>query len=283
MNDIQIKQNTPEILDFLFSARFYMNHADLLTTSKYCCIIISVILSLINLPLKKDYIDNIILILSFISLPLNSAIKKSIKKGALTKQYIDYNLYDFKKDPFENYELIIESKNYAIAKNPKFYKIQIENNGDSKERGVKDWYFVNRSNPKLKAILICQKQNIYWDQKLIKIYKWLIYICLATLFIIFLLFIYTFQSNFLKILIPLSIYGYSFLELIIEINNQEKLMIEINVRINYIENTKVLLKNSELLKIQKLIDERRNFLIIPDQLHKMLSKMTHKNVKEIFS
>lgn len=283
MNDIKTKQNTPEILDFLFSARFYMNRADFQSTLKYYLIIISIILLLINFSLKKEYIDNIILIISLISLPFNSAIKKNIKKGALTKQYIDYDLYDFKKNHLKNYELIVESKNYAIDKNYNFYKTQIENNGDSKERGVKDWYFVNDSIPKLSAILICQKQNIYWDQKLIKIYKWLIYICLAILFIILLIFIYLFQSNFLKILISLLIYGYSFFELIFQINKQEKLMIEIDVRINYIENTKILLKTNELLKIQELIDKRRSFLIIPDQLHKILCKTIHKNIKEILS
>lgn len=199
------------------------------------------------------------------------------------RNYIDYELLQI-GDQIQDYRKITEAayKVCNIFKNK--CALQMINDGNSKIRGVKNWYSVIKSTNKNEVIFHCQKENCWFDKKICNIY--LIIIAFITMiFISIYLYInkdYTILEM-LKKLLPLVPIFLLLIERIISYIKYFKISINIKYQINNIESDKnISLK--DLCKLQRLIQDRRSLNFIPPNfIHKVLSSYFHKRKSEIDS
>lgn len=286
-NDISDKQNTKEILDLLFSARFYMNRAGKLKKLELLIMIFIVILSLFKLEieeviLKNNIISIDIIVLSLIGISklIISFRKKSIDIGADIKQYIDCELYGLQLNKEEiGLKNIIEMKNRAIKNNKKYYEEQITNKGSDKIREVKEWYCVNNSFSKYNAIVRCQSENNYWDERLTNKYEKFIMSIFIFMFLVVGLSSLTYIG---KILFGIA-YGADLYNERKEILECNKIILKTKILLDGFQNIKEKEKWEEIKKIQNLLYKRRKLTIVPDYFHKISTVDIHKNIREFLN
>ena len=132
------------MLAIQYCARHYYNFAEYLNyTSWAICIVTTIILSLptvSSLLGEKKLIAA--LIFNILALVVDYLYKRFIKTGATFKMLFDYKLFGFTdKDRYNGLSLSEIKRTIAniINRYPKSYKKQVENNGEAKIKGVKDW------------------------------------------------------------------------------------------------------------------------------------------------
>lgn len=276
-NDIFNKQNEEYILDALFSQRYYYNLANKLETVNLILIFTACILGSFSI----DSVLYQILVnvgLSIVIFILNHVIISKIKKGAIIKKYIDYELFAFDNDE----KSIRKAKEYifdVINKHLKNYQQQISNDGNSNPPGLRDWYYNENKMSYTSQVKSCQLQNISWDNKISKIYIGLLIGVFSILFLVYLIISSIKNYELLKFfagLIPFMNVGFYLVQKKIKYQEVNKIMEEIKMK-----SQKPITKRL-LLDIQKDIDLRReNEFAPPNIIHKIISKKMHDKIKFI--
>lgn len=285
MNDIYTKQNKEYLLMLQYSQRKHYDMAENIQYLMWISIILSIVIGN-NSMISSFWGENIVKVISgilavfyiFFRLKLN----KNVEIGAYTKEVIDCTLFGF--DIKKNLKSFTEDKlnEFAIrkkVKNESEYLCQINNTGKDNPRGVKNWYEDRQQMDMKKAIYESQKENIWWDEKLSKIYIGIfVIVSLAILSVIFI--INRNQSiEFLlfTLLIPL-------VPILSEIKMQVECWIKLKVYMGKVEIVcKRIEKNinninkEDLEELQNLILERRLYkFLIPNKLHSIVSKKFHE-------
>ena len=272
------KQNEKDMLDILYSQRFYYNRVNCLENLS---VVLTLFICIFDFFEIKNSIIKIIVngFMVGVNALLLCFIKKDIVKGANLKKYFDYSLFGFSgitKD-FEK-----ECKGFiydVLSKKRKDYNHQVNNNGKSKPPGLKDWYFDEGKSGEVEVIKSMQKQNLYWDKKISKIYLSFIGVTL-----ILLLCLYVTICILLKFKIIELLAGFiPFISIIIFFTDKIKayFLIDKNVEV-----AKFLLNKAknidDLVEIQEIVDNRRmeNFCP-PNIIHSIISKNTHKKIEYI--
>lgn len=276
-NDIFNKQNEAYILDALFSQRYYYNLANKLET-------INLILTFITCILGSFSIDNVLyqfiinVCLGIVIYVLNHIIISKIKKGALIKKFIDYELFDFDNDEksIENAKVYIFD---VINKRLNNYQQQISKDGNGNPPGLRDWYYNENKKSYVDQIKSCQLQNISWDNKISKVYICLLVGIFGMLFLIY-LFISCINNceilNFIAGLLPFVNVMWYLVQKITKYCEINKITNEIKLKIQEPTTRK------KILDIQKNIDLRReNEFAPPNFIHKIISKKMHEKIKFI--
>lgn len=272
------KQNEKDMLDILYSQRFYYNRVNCLENLS---VVLTLFICIFDFFEIKNSIIKIIVngFMVGVNALLLCFIKKDIVKGANLKKYFDYNLFGFSgitKD-FEK-----ECKGFiydVLSKKRKDYNHQVNNNGKSKPPGLKDWYFDEGKSGEVEVIKSMQKQNLYWDKKISKIYLSFIGVTL-----ILLLCLYVTICILLKFKIIELLAGFiPFISVIIFFIDKIKAYFFIDKNV---EVAKCLLNKAknidDLVEIQEIVDNRRmaNFCP-PNIIHSIISKNTHKKIEYI--
>ena len=275
MNQISKRQNENDILEALVAQKY------LYSLSKFInviCYIISIILIFIGF-VTTDKLNEIVIIGVVLGEVVNALLEiyrnNIIRDAAEIQEYIDYTLFGFK---FKNNKISkytvdeIKRKIIKINVNHKKYSdIQKNNNGESKIKGVKDWYTnIDENLSTNLAISECQKQNTYFDYSLLKIYKYLNYlVVIIWIFISFGLF-YKKEYPIVWALIPLIT------KIVLNLRALGKLD-EAVFAIKILEDQRNNKGQKELLlEIQeKIFNRRKCTLIIPDWLYKLKSLKLH--------
>lgn len=274
-NDIFKKQNEPNILDALFSQRYYYNTANKLDTINLILILITCILSSFTIEDNMyKIVVNIVLVL--ISWCLSNLTVQNIKKGALIKKYIDYELFSFKIDK----ESIKKAKGYifdVIKKHLKNYNQQINNDGNGNPPGLKDWYYDENKVGCINQIKSCQSQNTTWDNRISKIYLIMLLVLFSILSVIYIIISSINKCdilNFFAGAIPFANVIVFFMKRCLNYFKIKKIIDEANSKLQ-LASTK-----NALLDIQKCIDIRReNEFVPPNFVHKIISKDMHEKIK----
>ena len=181
-------------MDIQFAAKVYCNKAEKINYLIWSLCIIAAVLSIV-----VKYENNFYLLFCII-----------IEITAFFLQLLmDYytSLFSTFRNSFDRYVLFDkdyffsnkEVSHLTSVKKRKDYFSQINNNGNLKPPGVKDWYELNGNYEysEIDAIIECQKQNKYWTTELMRI-KFLI---TNVIFIIFLiLFIFIAKMNSIKVI-----------------------------------------------------------------------------------
>lgn len=177
--EVEKKQNEPQMLDIQYAAKVYCNKAEKLN---YLVWFLCVIAALMSLIIEDE---------NYISMTLTIAIEVMafIFQGLMEKYA--YLFSEFRKT-FDRYVLFDETYNFndKIAScldavtHRKDYQIQIRNCGQDIPPGVRDWYEfgVNLDNDENVVIIECQKQNGYWTKKMMRL-RLLITICVGIIIV----------------------------------------------------------------------------------------------------
>lgn len=276
-NDIFNKQNENYILDALFSQRYYYNLANKLETTYLILLFLACILGSFSInDLLYQFVVNVCL--SIIIFVLNLVIVSKIKKGALIKKYIDYELFGFDNDE----KSITKAKSYIFDvknKHLKNYHQQVSNNGNSNPPGLRDWYYNENKESYISQIKSCQLQNISWDNKISKIYISLLIIIFSVMFLIYSIISCINKSELLEFFagfIPFMNIIWYLVQKSIKYCEINKIIEEIRFKLQKSVTKKI------LLDIQKDIDFRReNEFAPPGFIHKIISKKMHEKIKFI--
>lgn len=285
MNDIYTKQNKEYILMLQYSQRKHYDMAENIQYLIWIFMIINIIIN--NHVVVNNFLGtNIVKIISFVLtvsyIFLRLQINKNIEIGAYTKEVIDCTLFDcdIKKNLKKFTE--VQLNEFAVRKknkNKNEYLCQINNTGKDEPRGVKNWYEDRQQMDINSAVYGCQKENIWWDERLSKIYMGLfafisLVIIVAMLIvnrnesIKFLIFTVVIPST--QIVIEVVTQGVQLIKLIIYRAKVEMKCKGIEKNINNI-------RKEDLEELQELILQRRLYkFLIPNKLHSILSRKFHE-------
>ena len=203
-NNISIKQNEEKMLKVQFAARIFYNKAENLS---YLAFVISFLLMFVIF-IPDEYSVWLTKILPFLMQVLCFVIlyirDKYIIKASNLRNYFDYFVLNIKSSNYSNsrvreiYE--IAEENYKSRYDE--FAIQSQNNGESKQPGVLDWYIIKEENNQIDAIYECQKQNIWWNSKMEK-FRFKLYSRVLIFLILVLIMIFV-SKGFLEMILSFS-------------------------------------------------------------------------------
>ena len=151
----------------------------------------------------------------------------------------------------------------------------MENTGQSKVKGVKNWYVgIDDSWAPEKAIMECQRQNSVFDNKLSKIVEGGILVFLIIAFVVFTLAQKLSNISFIQTLLPFSPFIIKTIYCVIRLKNYN----------TYYHEQDVLQREGNFNSIEKkqeYIDKRRKMeFFIPNKLYKLCSINIHDDIIE---
>lgn len=278
------RQNDDEVLDLLYSQRVSYNRAEIFNGIGWIMTLLLLFLAVgklfVSFLEQSSSIIEIIVAVGIFAVDYKTKIL--ITWGAETKALIDSILFGF---PIQNKEKIIE---YAIRMKNKYkedYRLQTIHRGDDSIRGVRDWYTEYDSDNHCKVILNCQKENVWWNVKLVSYYKKIIIAFISAS----VLFVFAFMSYFaVKIdfawglMILASTIFIRSIEQMMAIKAYTKAMEHAHAKVELIEADSNNLNMESLLSLQKDIEEnRKSGFLVPNWVHYIYSKHLHEEKKEI--
>lgn len=278
------RQNDDEVLDLLYSQRVLYNRAEIFNGIGWIMtlLLLFLVVGKLFVPFLEQSSSIIEIIVAVGIFAVDYKTKILITWGADTKGLIDSILFGF---PIQNKEKLIE---YAIKiknKNIEDYKLQTTHKGDDGIRGVRDWYTEYSSDDHYKVILNCQKENIWWNVKLVSYYKKIVigFISISVLLIIAFMSYLAIRIDFAW---SLMILGSTILirsiEQMMAIKAYTKAMEHAYAKVELIEADSNNLNVESFLSLQKNIEEnRKSGFLVPNWVHYIYSKHLHEEKREI--
>lgn len=281
MNNLDKRQNEEKMLMLQYSARCNFNRAEVMYDLSWLLPILNIVLA--NIPTIKSHLGNGLVIISTIItvavIVLKTFVNKFTMIAAGTRQLFDYELFNFgKPSAFAgiNENDISAKASEERQRNNKKYQNQIRYTGRDKEHGVKDWYRIDPSWDEKTAIYKCQQQNPVFDKKLSLIIIAAFYAILALCIIIVIV------LNLNTTVHDLILSGCSIIPLLTKIVETLCNIHKLNQIIG-IEDERLSSLDSNLIRAQEKIDERRRFaFIIPNFLYEIMSDKLHNTVDDVF-
>lgn len=271
-----IVQNSKEMLDILYSQRYYYNKANKI---EIIAIVIMISIGILNFfdfeqPLTKLFMN---FILMFINSILFNQIKTCTNRGASLKELFDNKLFVINTNN-KNLDKLCKEYIYDVfKKNNKNYYSQIESDVQGNLPGLKNWYEICENKNEIDSILYMQKQNLYWDESLSKKYNLFLNASCLFVFCMFILFAIISDYNPIEMLA-----GMIYLKTIVEYR-YEKHKSYVLINNNMIKCITIMERADsfdDVIEIQKMINLRRNENFNPPNiLHKIFAKEMHEKVK----
>lgn len=258
--EIQKRQNSDDMLNCQYAARFHFNRAESLG---YLAFILSVLSALcIFFPdSEKAIFIAIPIALDIAAIAVQFYFDFIQKTGAKLRNYFDAVVLGINESDYSVEEVRDIKKTIikTISKNPTQHKLQISNNGSDNPPGVKDWYDLSFDEKCAHATCECQKQNYHWTDNLARKRKHISIGTIAIIIIICALAVSLFHlspSKWIPCFIGL---GLNQLTNAINIYKHSQLMHEIYTisRMPGIENNFV-----QIIHLQKKINELRELPVL---------------------
>lgn len=258
---ISKRQNEDIFLKIQYASRRYFNSAEKINYLSWGLCISSAIMIFVPDTVSRLISMGIPALLEVFAFITACIFNCKLKNAAILRNYFDSHVLMICE---ENYADSRKQKIREIAlntyhKHQKEADITIRNTGRDKPPGVKDWYEFKNIVDNLQAQFECQKQNIWWNKKMVKnrmIVLPIIWLILVSLLVI--LFI-LFKSDVLSIVICAIGIIVKTAERIIEHYHYH----EISIRIEAIQSHAERELTAEVIKeLQELIDERREIPVL---------------------
>ena len=285
MDKIFIRQNDEDILELLFAQRISYNRAEKLNTIGWCLTLILLLLEGCKkwIPIVENNLLVINAVLAVIIFLVDFKTSDMIKKGSQIKNLIDCTLFGFPVE--KDTEKLVDYSISLKLKYPKRYKEQINHSGDSTIKGVKDWYTRYNSENHNYVILNCQKENIWWNKKLVAFYKRIL--IAIVLGVIAILFISVGSGNITINLICVTVILVSTvlfrcISALAQINNYSQAMSKAHGKVEIIDNNTRDLNVGDLQSLQKEIESvRSSGFLIPNWIHSIYSVELHRQKRSL--
>ncbi len=164
-NDINIKQNTEEILLYLFTQRKLYSLSKRALHIMFFANLIFYVLGLLNTIQSNNYFKAIYVIWGVTFCILYIREGERINTAATMQELIDRKLYGF--DTYAPFLKVTSLHKIALELKTKFPKEFIEQTSrNGQQKGVKDWYSDVSGVSIEKAIILCQIENSDWETQL---------------------------------------------------------------------------------------------------------------------
>lgn len=270
------RQNDEDILELLFAQRISYDRAELYNRIGWIMTILLLAQEICKpfIPDLEDYSMGICAILAIIIYIVDSKRRGYIEKGAKLKNLIDCILFEYPIDKGEkekNVDYALELK----SKNEDKYHLQTTHDGNDIVKGVKNWYTLCNSENHNEVILNCQKQNLWWNEELVKYYKRVLILCLTLILAITTISVYIMGVKITVLLaILVATILFRCLDALKSMYVYRKAMIQAHGKLDIVQQH---LDKASLISLQKDIDTVRvSGFLIPDWLHVIYSVKLHR-------
>ena len=170
MNSKEIleKENQPNMLKIQYASKYYFNKAELESKIIRSLEIVSILTVFLPNLVASDLVTSIQIIIDLLIVNLTSYFNDSIESAACLRNYFDSVVLDIHPQQYSESEVqkVHEKAEIVFLKNGNEALIQISNTGNDTPPGVKNWYDFTSDLTGLDAVFECQKQNIWWNEKI---------------------------------------------------------------------------------------------------------------------
>ena len=166
MTQIKERQNEDISLNTQYAARYYFNQAEIYNFVVWILCLVSLLSVTIPATAPNTIVYGFPLVVDLSATLGMILFNKYVNLGAQIRAAFDDYVLGFSDELLMKQSL----KEYvlkAITKNPAQVQIQKKHTGNDTPPGVRDWYNVNSGKTDLEDVLSCQKENVWWEKKLL--------------------------------------------------------------------------------------------------------------------
>lgn len=279
-NVINNRQNYDQNLKIQFAARKYFNGAEKINYLSWALCLLSVFMIFIPDGTNELISIGLPVLLDIAAFFVMLIFNNRLKNAAELRNYFDYQVLMIKEGSYTktNIQKIKELALSIYQKNQSEAAISIRNTGRDNPPGVRNWYEFKNSVDGINAQFECQRQNIWWNKKMIKNRR----VCLAIFFVALLtasvLLFFLFEIDALKIFACLAGIILKTIERFIEYKKYYDTSIKIEAIQEHIETH---LTQDGIEDLQKLINERRSIHVLEiNFIHKKKAKQYSTSYEE---
>lgn len=279
-NIINNRQNEDQYLKIQYAARKCFNLAEKVNYLCWVLCLLSALMVLIPEGTTKYITVGLPILLDVVAAITVFIFNDKVKNGANLRIFFDSQVLminegsytDIDKQKLKELALNIYQKNKSEA------EISIHNTGRDNPPGVRNWYeFKNNANG-VHAQFECQRQNIWWNEKMIKNRRVCLLLSVVTLLIACVLMFILLKTDILNIIACSVGIFLKLTERIVEHKKYYDISIKIDAIQYHIENH---LTTDDIVKLQALIDERRNIPVLEINLiHRKKAKKFSSSYEE---
>lgn len=268
------------MLKYQFTSRHNYNQAERINTFLWFVSILTASLAFFPslerfswLTLILFLIDIIVLILCVIS---NNAVQRAANLRAIFDDYVlGFNNLCIDKSKRTKFNEIVSKTVYRYDK---MAKIQMNNNGNDNPPGVKDWYDFPGNFTGHSPILFCQRQNMWWTDKMMAAKSILFIIEAVILVSVLLLVLHISDASLLEKTICLLGFVIKSIDRILAMFKYCVCCLKI---VGALKTQETEPTHSGLIVIQEMINELRSIPILgKNKCHQKLANVLSKCFKE---
>lgn len=280
-NEIQERQNEKTSLKVQYAARVCFNSAEKYNYFAWIACLVSAFSVFLPTSWSVYLINGIPGIADIFAFAFSLITSYQVNWASKLRKYFDSYVLNIKLNQFSEAELreIREKTEKIYLRNPINAAIQIANAGNDSPPGVRDWYVFSKFYDGINAQFECQRQNTWWNSKMItaRIFTTIFLLILVGSIFLFLLL----NNSILNILLCSAGILIKICERIIE--NWKYFRVS-----RLIEGSQQTIEvhptTEGIEKLQNLIDERRSINVLElGWLHNKLANKFSKLYEKIVS
>lgn len=277
---INNRQNENLLLKIQYASRRYFNSAETVNYVSWLLCIVSAIMIFVPDSASKIISLGIPALLEALAFITAYVFNNKLKNAASLRNYFDSYVLMIGEDSYTDIskQKLREIALTAYNKHKKEADIHIHNTGRDKPPGVRNWYEFKNTVADLQAQFECQKQNIWWNKKMVKNRMIILPIILFILTSFFVAMFVLFKSDALSIIVCAIGIILKVIERIIEHYSYHKISIKIEAIQNHAERE---LTDETVKELQELINERREIPVLEiNIIHKLKAKQYSSSYEE---
>lgn len=166
MTQIKTRQNEDLALNLQCVARHYFNKAEIFNFVAWCLCLLSFFSILIPKTAPNIIALGVPFVVDILVFVMVCFFNKSVSLAAQCRAVFDDYVLGF-TDRLSMNQSLKECLLKVIEKHSVWITTQKKNTGKDNPPGVKEWYNTNPAKTDIDAIFMCQKENIWWDKKLV--------------------------------------------------------------------------------------------------------------------
>ena len=170
-NIIQERQNDEALLKIQYAARVSFNSAEKFNHFAWIACIVSAFSIFLPSGWPMCIINGIPFIADIFAFLFSIVTSWKVKQASTLRKYFDSYVLDIQLNQFSETELrkIREQTEKIYLKSPINAAIQMSNTGSDSPPGVRNWYTFSEFYDGLDAQFECQRQNTWWNSKMVMI------------------------------------------------------------------------------------------------------------------
>ena len=270
---INERQNEEHLLKIQYASRRYFNDAEKINYLIWLVCIISALMTFLPCDVPEFVRLGIPILLEVSAFVLTYFFEYALKRGAELRNYFDSYVLMIDNDKYSETETqrIKEIALSMYERHKSDAEISIRNTGTDVPPGIRNWYeFKNPINDEAHAQYECQKQNVWWNKKMVN--NRLVIFSIIAIFLISVLVILlaVFHVNKWAIIVCMAGLILKFLGRIEDHYKYHKTSISIDTLLAHAEKH---LSSDDIHDLQNLINDRRYIQVLEiNFIHKFKAK-----------